>query len=35
MKAVVFHGMGDIRQDEVPDPTIQSPHAHHGEADDG
>jgi threonine dehydrogenase-like Zn-dependent dehydrogenase len=25
MKAVVFHGVGDIRLDDVPDPTIQSP----------
>jgi threonine dehydrogenase-like Zn-dependent dehydrogenase len=25
MKAVVFHGIGDIRVDEVPDPTIQEP----------
>ena len=25
MKAVVFHGIGDIRLDDVPDPTIQSP----------
>ena len=25
MKAVVFHGVGDIRLDEVPDPTIQDP----------
>lgn len=25
MKAVVFHGVGDIRLDEVPDPIIQSP----------
>ncbi len=25
MKAVVFHGVGDIRVDEVPDPTIQEP----------
>jgi threonine dehydrogenase-like Zn-dependent dehydrogenase len=24
-KAVVFHGQGDIRLDEVPDPTIQEP----------
>jgi len=23
MKAVVFHGIGDIRLDEVKDPTIQ------------
>jgi threonine dehydrogenase-like Zn-dependent dehydrogenase len=25
MKAVVFHGIGDIRLDTVPDPTIQQP----------
>src|SRR5215218_7533180 len=25
MKAVVFHGVGDIRLDEVPEPTIQEP----------
>ncbi|MDQ4121429.1 MAG: glutathione-dependent formaldehyde dehydrogenase [Acidobacteriota bacterium] len=25
MKAVVFHGVGDIRLDEVPDPKIQEP----------
>ncbi|MHB8876908.1 MAG: zinc-dependent alcohol dehydrogenase [Myxococcaceae bacterium] len=25
MKAVVFHGIGDIRLDEVPEPTIQQP----------
>ena len=25
MKAVVFHGVGDIRLDDVPDPTIQEP----------
>ena len=25
MKAVVFHAVGDIRVDEVPDPTIQEP----------
>lgn len=25
MKAVVFHGVGDIRLDEVPEPTIQHP----------
>ncbi len=25
MKAVVFHGIGDIRLDEVPDPTIEDP----------
>ncbi len=25
MKAVVFHGVGDIRLDDVPDPTIQQP----------
>jgi threonine dehydrogenase-like Zn-dependent dehydrogenase len=25
MKAVVFHGVGDIRLDEVPEPIIQSP----------
>ncbi|WP_205825078.1 alcohol dehydrogenase catalytic domain-containing protein [Methylobacterium terricola] len=25
MKAVVFHGVGDIRLDEVPEPTIQDP----------
>ncbi len=25
MKAVVWHGVGDIRLDEVPDPTIQEP----------
>jgi threonine dehydrogenase-like Zn-dependent dehydrogenase len=25
MKAVVFHGIGDIRVDDVPDPTIQEP----------
>jgi threonine dehydrogenase-like Zn-dependent dehydrogenase len=25
MKAVVFHGVGDIRVDEVPEPTIQEP----------
>jgi len=26
MKAVVWHGIGDIRLDEVPQPTIQDPH---------
>jgi len=26
MKAVVWHGIGDIRLDEVPEPTIQDPH---------
>lgn len=26
MKAVVFHGIGDIRVDDVPDPKIQDPH---------
>jgi threonine dehydrogenase-like Zn-dependent dehydrogenase len=25
MKAVVFHGVGDIRLDDVPEPTIQQP----------
>jgi threonine dehydrogenase-like Zn-dependent dehydrogenase len=25
MKGVVFHGVGDIRVDEVPEPTIQAP----------
>ena len=25
MKAVVFHGIGDIRLDDVPEPTIQDP----------
>jgi threonine dehydrogenase-like Zn-dependent dehydrogenase len=25
MKAVVFHGVGDIRVDDVPEPTIQDP----------
>ena len=25
MKAVVFHGVGDIRLDDVPEPTIQEP----------
>jgi threonine dehydrogenase-like Zn-dependent dehydrogenase len=25
MKAVVFHGIGDVRLDEVPQPTIQKP----------
>jgi threonine dehydrogenase-like Zn-dependent dehydrogenase len=25
MKAVVFHGIGDIRVDDVPEPTIQDP----------
>src|SRR5579885_3544206 len=25
MKAVVFHGVGDIRVDDVPQPTIQKP----------
>jgi threonine dehydrogenase-like Zn-dependent dehydrogenase len=25
MKAVVFHGIGDIRVDEVPEPTLQAP----------
>lgn len=25
MKAVVFHGIGDIRLDDVPEPTIQAP----------
>jgi len=25
MKAVVFHGVGDIRLDEVPDPRVQEP----------
>ena len=25
MKAVVFHGVGDIRLDEVPQPRIQDP----------
>ena len=25
MKAIVFHGVGDIRLDEVPDPQIQAP----------
>src|SRR4051812_29700577 len=25
MKAVVFHGVGDIRVDDVPDPTLQDP----------
>jgi threonine dehydrogenase-like Zn-dependent dehydrogenase len=25
MKAVVFHGVGDIRLDEVPEPKLQAP----------
>jgi threonine dehydrogenase-like Zn-dependent dehydrogenase len=25
MKAVVFHGVGDIRLDDVPEPTLQEP----------
>jgi hypothetical protein len=25
MEAVVWHGVGDISLDEVPDPTIQQP----------
>jgi threonine dehydrogenase-like Zn-dependent dehydrogenase len=25
MKAVVFHGVGDIRLDDVPEPEIQEP----------
>src|SRR5688572_12278124 len=25
MKAIVFHGIGDIRLDEVPDPRIEKP----------
>ena len=25
MKAVVFHGVGDIRLDDVPEPKIQDP----------
>ena len=25
MKAVVWHGVGDIRLDEVDDPTVQEP----------
>lgn len=25
MKAVVFHGIGDIRVDEVPEPVIEQP----------
>ena len=25
MKAVVFHAVGDIRLDDVPEPTLQSP----------
>jgi threonine dehydrogenase-like Zn-dependent dehydrogenase len=25
MKAVVFHGLGDIRLDDVPEPKIQRP----------
>ena len=25
MKAVVFHGVGDIRLDDVPEPTIEQP----------
>jgi Alcohol dehydrogenase GroES-associated len=25
MQAVVFHGVGDIRVDEVPEPQIQDP----------
>src|ERR687898_405097 len=25
MKAVVFHGVGDIRLDDVPEPTIKDP----------
>jgi len=25
MKAVVFHGVGDIRLDDVPEPTIKQP----------
>ncbi len=27
MKAVVFHGVGDIRLDNVPEPKIQEPSA--------
>jgi threonine dehydrogenase-like Zn-dependent dehydrogenase len=26
MKAVVWHGIGDIRLDEVPKPTLRDPH---------
>jgi threonine dehydrogenase-like Zn-dependent dehydrogenase len=25
MKAVVFHGVGDIRVDDVPEPQLQEP----------
>ncbi|HEY7258594.1 MAG TPA: hypothetical protein VH459_05960 [Gaiellales bacterium] len=25
MKAVVFHGVGDVRLDDVPEPTITDP----------
>lgn len=25
MKAVVFHGVGDIRLDDVPDPVLRDP----------
>ena len=25
MRAAVWHGVGDVRLDEVPDPTIQDP----------
>ena len=25
MKAIVYHGVGDVRQDEVPDPRIEQP----------
>lgn len=25
MKAVVFHGVGDIRVDDVPEPQLQAP----------
>ncbi len=25
MKAIVFHGIGDIRLDDVPEPKIQEP----------
>jgi len=25
MKAMVCHGLGDIRMDDVPEPTIQAP----------
>ena len=25
MRAAVWHGVGDVRLDEVPDPTVQHP----------